>query len=78
MGDIMTEVTLIQCLKIIYNNYNIDLEDVRNTGLWELEENIGADHFRISKTRGDRTGYQPLKKLTKEEIVKLDSLLIGA
>ena len=74
----MSEETLIQYLQSIYINYHINLEDVRKTGLWELEENIGADHFRISKTRGDRTGYQPLKKLTKEEIVKLDSLLIDA
>lgn len=67
---------LIQHFKTIYTNYNVDLEEVENTSLWELEERIGADHFRISKPRGKRIGYQPLQQFSKDEIIKLDQSVI--
>jgi hypothetical protein len=66
---------LIRKLETIYSNYDIDLKEVKNTSLWDLEKRIGADHFRVSRTKGRRGGYQPRRALTKEEIIELNNSL---
>ena len=62
---------VIERLRIIFSDSELDFDKIDNTRLWDLEEKIGVNHFSFCESVGRRSGHIPIKIISKKEIQSL-------
>lgn len=65
-------INLMNQIQQIFKENKLDYKKVQNTYLWESEKSINGDLFSFSTVEWKRIGYQPLRPLSRGEIVKIN------